>query len=74
MADNCELRQIYYEKLNALGQQEAKHQRSVEVLEAEKDMWLNRSGQWLVQETVICTEQTLLKLVMRMYIVIVNIQ
>ncbi|CAK9056099.1 Uncharacterized protein SCF082_LOCUS30268 [Durusdinium trenchii] len=45
VADNCELRQIYYEKLNALGQQEAKHQRSVEVLEAEKDMWLNRSGQ-----------------------------
>lgn len=43
VADNCELRQIYCEKLNALGEQEAKHQRSVQLLEAEREMWLTRS-------------------------------
>lgn len=43
VSDNCELRQIYCEKLNALGEQEAKHQRSVKLLEAEREMWLSRS-------------------------------
>ena len=43
VSDNCELRQICCEKLNALGEQEAKHQRSVQLLEAEREMWLSRS-------------------------------
>eukprot|EP00490_Sorites_sp_Unknown_P012790 CAMPEP_0114697326 /NCGR_PEP_ID=MMETSP0191-20121206/73670_1 /TAXON_ID=126664 /ORGANISM="Sorites sp." /LENGTH=435 /DNA_ID=CAMNT_0001996305 /DNA_START=110 /DNA_END=1417 /DNA_ORIENTATION=+ len=43
VSDNCELRQIYGEKLNALGEQEARHQRSVKLLEAEREMWLSRS-------------------------------
>eukprot|EP00438_Fugacium_kawagutii_P001485 Skav202531 [mRNA] locus=scaffold2011:134810:136162:- [translate_table: standard] len=43
VSDNCELRQIYCDKLNALGEQEARHQRSVKLLEAEREMWLSRS-------------------------------
>lgn len=43
VSDNCELRQIYCEKLNALGEQEARHQRSVKLLEADREMWLSRS-------------------------------
>ena len=36
ISDNCELRQIYGERLQ-------EHQRSVKLLEAEKEMWLSRS-------------------------------
>lgn len=47
ISDNCELRQIYGEKLqqlgDELGEQKVKHQRSVKLLEAEKEMWLTRS-------------------------------
>lgn len=43
VSDNCELRQLCCDKLSALGEQEARHQRFVKFLEAEKEMWLNRS-------------------------------
>ena len=35
-------RQICCDKLSELGEQEVKHQRLVTLLEAEKDMWLQR--------------------------------